>query len=87
MKLYATTTSERATKGQGGNEYLQIQLSGEDKIIFGSLAILPDKRVYGSIHGHKIDICLESKGKRQKDESFIDKIEKHKSYAFENGIY
>jgi len=27
MKLYATTTSERATKGQGGNEYLNIALS------------------------------------------------------------
>ena len=24
MKLYATTTSERASKGQGGNEYLDI---------------------------------------------------------------
>lgn len=27
MKLYATTTSERASKGQGGNEYLEIELS------------------------------------------------------------
>lgn len=26
MKLYATTTSERATKGQGGNKYLMIEI-------------------------------------------------------------
>lgn len=27
MKLYATVQSERATKGQGGNEYLRINLT------------------------------------------------------------
>lgn len=27
MKLYATTTSERASKGQGGNNFLDIELS------------------------------------------------------------
>jgi len=26
MKLYATTTSERASKGQGGNKYLDIKI-------------------------------------------------------------
>ncbi len=26
MKLYATTTSERASKGQGGNKYLNIDI-------------------------------------------------------------
>ena len=31
MKLYATTTSERATKGQGGNDYLSIDVQNEDK--------------------------------------------------------
>lgn len=31
MKLYATTTSERATKGQGGNEYINIDLIADDK--------------------------------------------------------
>lgn len=30
MKLYATTTSERATKGQGGNEYLDIDIQVKD---------------------------------------------------------
>jgi len=31
MKLYATTTSERATKGQGGNEYLDIIINIMDR--------------------------------------------------------
>jgi len=31
MKLYATTTSERASKGQGGNEYLNIDIMINDK--------------------------------------------------------
>lgn len=31
MKLYATTTSERASKGQGGNEYLSIDILVGDK--------------------------------------------------------
>lgn len=29
MKLYATTTTERASKGQGGNEYLHIDITDE----------------------------------------------------------
>lgn len=28
MKLYATTTSERASKGQGGNKHIEITLQG-----------------------------------------------------------
>jgi len=31
MKLYSTITSERATKGQGGNEYLDIEITYADK--------------------------------------------------------
>lgn len=30
MKLYATVTSERASKGQGGNEYLDIDITVGD---------------------------------------------------------
>ena len=29
MKLYATTTSERASKGQGGNQFLSIDINDE----------------------------------------------------------
>jgi len=31
MKLYATTTSERATKGQGGNDFLIVDFYAHDK--------------------------------------------------------
>jgi hypothetical protein len=31
MKLYATTTSERASKGQGGNDYLDIEILNESQ--------------------------------------------------------
>ena len=31
MKLYATTTSERASKGQGGNDYLETLYNIADK--------------------------------------------------------
>ena len=30
MKLYATTTSERATSGQGGNQFLKIEMQIEN---------------------------------------------------------
>jgi len=37
MKLYATTTSERASKGQGGNDYISIKLLMEDGETFANL--------------------------------------------------
>jgi hypothetical protein len=48
MKLYATTTSERASKGQGGNEYLQIEITDDKKNILGILNIKPAPD--GAIH-------------------------------------
>lgn len=33
MKLYATTTSERATKGQGGNNFIECVLRDEDQAV------------------------------------------------------
>lgn len=31
MKLYATTSSERASKGQGGNDFLFLQVKNENE--------------------------------------------------------
>lgn len=42
MKLYATVASERASKGQGGNDYLKISLtvgSAKNAIDFGTLIL------------------------------------------------
>ena len=42
MKLYATATSERSSKGQGGNKYLDIVLTGDtpDNVLY-SLSAVP----------------------------------------------
>lgn len=56
MKLFATITSERGKPAiKSGNDYLQINLQDENRVIFGSVYILPNNRVYGSIHGNKFD--------------------------------
>ncbi len=40
MKLYATTTSERASKGQGGNEFLEIKLTvSKDEVSAGRIIV------------------------------------------------
>jgi hypothetical protein len=82
MKLYATTTSERATKGQGGNKYLSIEVLDGDKNIQRKTVKLD---IWIDRHDHTIlkyedcmgnmlyhDITLEKeelKGKRQKGDS------------------
>jgi len=42
MKLYATVTSERASKSQGGNDYIEVELSA-DRLPAGRIIL--DKRV------------------------------------------
>ena len=42
MKLYATVTSERASKGQGGNKYIEVKINDDKKMPIYELAILPD---------------------------------------------
>ena len=63
--MYATITSERAKKGQGGNEYLQINIFDEEKICHGTIEILPDMSAWIRYAGEKIEI----KGKKQKGEN------------------
>ena len=41
MKLYATITSERASKGQGGNERLTIDIMNEEQKIIAYLHAIP----------------------------------------------
>jgi hypothetical protein len=43
MKLYATTTSERASKGQGGNDYLDIRIYGDEGVRFCKITVLPSE--------------------------------------------
>lgn len=41
MKLYATTTSERASKGQGGNDYIETIITNDKKQIIYHITLLP----------------------------------------------
>ena len=52
MKLYAKTTSERASKGQGGNEYLDIDITvGENREILAKLTVREADYLGGDIYG------------------------------------
>lgn len=77
MRLYATTTSERATKGQGGNKQLDIDILICDRNTPRyHISINPDKLIFTErgysepllIRYHKDIWEQETKGKRQKGE-------------------
>ena len=74
MKLYATTTSERATKGQGGNEKLEIVLTAENpdrreefKITYQKDKDFTHLCVYSHEKGENI-LAVKTKGKQQTGE-------------------
>lgn len=80
MKLYATTTSERASKGQGG-EWLDIEIIGENRGTIGKI----EARDCGGYYSLKLSTPYNEgdllkrkggelrikKGKRQKGEKCI----------------
>jgi hypothetical protein len=77
MKLYATTTSERASKGQGGNEFLTIEIKAEGFEGIPTRAnlyrISISKQENGGLYAellkysnHEIIVLDNIKGKRQK---------------------
>ena len=49
MKLYATTTSERASKGQGGNDFIEINIYDEEQDIIAIIGLKP-KRFINDLH-------------------------------------
>lgn len=84
MILYATTTSERASKGQGGNKFIEISVNGEDEQIFHKVYVTLNKEgkplvaTYTPKGVHKADfdtfeafvtlVDYGTKGKSQKGE-------------------
>jgi hypothetical protein len=75
MKLYATISSERATKGQGGNRYINIDLlvgSAKNPATAGSISFFIDKEDYVITYNDD-EIYRQSmpktKGKQQKGET------------------
>lgn len=75
MQLYATVSSERASKGQGGNEYLEIVITGAHQTELITLKLTPNGSKYelrGWTHDnqfiqHMIEENMQ-KGERQKGE-------------------
>jgi hypothetical protein len=49
MKLYSTITSERATKGQGGNDFLVIRIYKSDNTLYGCLLKTDVSGIWGYI--------------------------------------
>lgn len=81
MKLYATTTSERASKGQGGNEYLDVSFSLTGKNVLNLKAEVRNNKETGEITFKLIDyhfgnirtvyydrffVVVEPKGEKEK---------------------
>lgn len=59
MKLHLTAKSEQGKEiTKSANEYIQINLRGEDRKIYGSIYIMPSL-VYGSIYGEKFSMRPE----------------------------
>lgn len=80
MKLYATTTSERASKGQGGNEHVNVKLENETREELAYIRAIPDGTntrvtVYVSGQGHLGTFYVpnglkdKTKGNKQKGET------------------
>lgn len=79
MKLYATVQSERATKGQGGQKFINIEVKDEKEniIVSGRLETFDNGiSIYfttiGQSHNQSINsfynYFTDQKGKKQKDE-------------------
>lgn len=91
MKLYATVTSERASKGQGGNRKLEISIKGKDREIeLVHLVVFPENEtaykkpciVYykWSNAEHIVKQLPEPKGKKQKGESIAKEESEENRY-------
>ena len=81
MKLYATTTSERASKGQGGNDQLEIDIFVYDRmnpryhITVTKDEFIVTERGYNQermFASHKDIREQEEKGEKKKDECKVD---------------
>jgi hypothetical protein len=78
MKLYATTTSERASKGQGGNKYLDIIIRNELSQIIGNVFIQPDNHMEIILRDDIISDISTEKEIKIKTFSEMDKGNKQK---------
>lgn len=91
-KLYCIATSEKASKGQGGNEYIQIKLKLDDEKevarvlmkIVGNEAIL---QIWDINKGELMDRKIyKLKGKSQKGEIVKQLKDDREKDTFNNGM-
>lgn len=76
MKLYSTITSERASKSQGGNKFIEnvITINEEQGVIVNVRYDNPESKlpelniIIDRTRFEKVNILHETKGKRQKSE-------------------
>ena len=93
MKLYATVTSERASKGQGGNEFIKIYLHDENNQIVCQMMFIENGLGYELVLDGYDEIGMtftqfpcgycKEKGKKQKGEHVCSECE----VCSECGIY
>lgn len=74
MKLYASVQSERATKGQGGNDYLEIKISGQGEIPLWRIIVSPGEMPFMAIYeeGNGVHVWAGHSRKGEKEKSGCD---------------
>lgn len=77
MKLYTTITSERASKGQGGNDYLIIRLYKENNELYGCILKTQENGITGFIACDNEDMKIKAVNPL-KVKSFSDSLEQEK---------
>jgi hypothetical protein len=85
MKLYATIQSERATKGQGGNEFLEILIKadGLEDIptrtdLYEIRLEVKDGRLYATLHDYSSGIdqdLITFRGQPKDQQSFLQPLQ------------
>ena len=90
MKLYATVTSERATKGQGGNECLKIIVLDEYKTQKARFDVTNDEDGFIldflNYESGAVTRLLEQKGEKQKGEQKAPCLDCEGKCSHESGL-
>ena len=73
MLLYATTTSERASKGQGGNDFLSLDIRNEKAELLAGIVIKPASK------GYPLSITVSD----QSSEEFLKVLKNHISFTLD----
>lgn len=59
MKLYGSVKSERAEKGQGGNDFLEIRITNDKRQKIALIKVLPGEKIKLNIEAKKELVDVE----------------------------